>query len=421
MFSSGASPVDELVQNSPAVTSSESPGRKNPTSRPVSAKMIADQGDQAAPADDALDVVDAVKEVEEGVHGRTTLGQLPGFVTCRTCVTPQFWGRPRMDSGRALSAKLSRIRLPCLSSSLRRSRCSRQSRSSLACGCCRSTSAPSSSASGARRSSWRPGAHCCCRRGIDRARVVDTRTKVIQIPPQEVITRDNISIGVDAVVYADVALADGRRSSRSSSTCRRRCSWRRRRCARSSGSMELDEVLAKRQRDQRRGAHDPRHAHRAVGRRDHRGRDQGHLAARRDEAGDGAPGRGRARAARQGHHVRRRAAGGEQAGEAARLIAAEPAALQLRLYQTLVEVSGEATSTIVLPVPIDLDGRGRWRLERAAHSGHDAERGRAGFERKGEAARGGDGGRSARGRQAKGGGGVAVGRPVRSCAAAVKR
>src|SRR5688572_15876834 len=40
--------------------------------------------------------------------------------------------------------------------------------------------------------------------GIDRATVVDTRTKVIQIPPQEVITHDNVSIGVDAVVYADV-------------------------------------------------------------------------------------------------------------------------------------------------------------------------------------------------------------------------
>ena len=35
--------------------------------------------------------------------------------------------------------------------------------------------------------------------GVDRAQVVDLRTKVIQIPTQEVITRDNISIGVDAV------------------------------------------------------------------------------------------------------------------------------------------------------------------------------------------------------------------------------
>src|SRR5579859_4997033 len=43
--------------------------------------------------------------------------------------------------------------------------------------------------------------------GIDRARVVDTRIQVIQIPPQEVITRDNISIVVGAVVYANVASA----------------------------------------------------------------------------------------------------------------------------------------------------------------------------------------------------------------------
>src|SRR5215470_13538900 len=41
--------------------------------------------------------------------------------------------------------------------------------------------------------------------GIDRAKVVDTRIKVIPIPTQEVITHDNISIGVDAVVYAEVA------------------------------------------------------------------------------------------------------------------------------------------------------------------------------------------------------------------------
>src|SRR4051812_12194593 len=41
--------------------------------------------------------------------------------------------------------------------------------------------------------------------GIDRAKVVDTRIQAIQIPPQEVITRDNISIVVTAVVYYSVA------------------------------------------------------------------------------------------------------------------------------------------------------------------------------------------------------------------------
>jgi hypothetical protein len=39
------------------------------------------------------------------------------------------------------------------------------------------------------------------------------------------------------------------------------------------------------------------------------------------------------------------------------MIAAHPGALQLRLYQTLVEVSGEASSTIVFPVPIDLQSQ----------------------------------------------------------------
>ena len=44
----------------------------------------------------------------------------------------------------------------------------------------------------------------------------------------------------------------------------------------------------------------------------------------------------------------------EKLTQAARLYPLEPAALQLRLYQTLVEVSGEANSTIVMPVPIEL-------------------------------------------------------------------
>jgi regulator of protease activity HflC (stomatin/prohibitin superfamily) len=44
--------------------------------------------------------------------------------------------------------------------------------------------------------------------------------------------------------------------------------------------------------------------------------------------------------------------------QAAEMIAAHPGALQLRLYQTLVEVSGEASSTIVFPLPIDLGSAG---------------------------------------------------------------
>jgi len=42
--------------------------------------------------------------------------------------------------------------------------------------------------------------------------------------------------------------------------------------------------------------------------------------------------------------------------EAARLLSAEPASLQLRYMQTLGDISNEKTSTIVFPVPLDLIG-----------------------------------------------------------------
>src|SRR3954453_20538296 len=41
--------------------------------------------------------------------------------------------------------------------------------------------------------------------GLDRARIVDTRIQAIQIPPQEVITRDNRSMVAGAGVYANDA------------------------------------------------------------------------------------------------------------------------------------------------------------------------------------------------------------------------
>jgi hypothetical protein len=44
----------------------------------------------------------------------------------------------------------------------------------------------------------------------------------------------------------------------------------------------------------------------------------------------------------------------EQLAEAGRIMAAEPATLQLRFLQTLTEIATEKNSTIVFPVPIDL-------------------------------------------------------------------
>jgi hypothetical protein len=44
----------------------------------------------------------------------------------------------------------------------------------------------------------------------------------------------------------------------------------------------------------------------------------------------------------------------EKLAEAASVIATQPAALQLRLLQTMVEVAAEKNSTVVLPFPVEL-------------------------------------------------------------------
>ncbi|HXX58873.1 MAG TPA: slipin family protein, partial [Thermodesulfovibrionales bacterium] len=44
----------------------------------------------------------------------------------------------------------------------------------------------------------------------------------------------------------------------------------------------------------------------------------------------------------------------QKLADAAKVIASQPMALQLRYLQTLVEVSAEKNSTTIFPVPIDL-------------------------------------------------------------------
>jgi regulator of protease activity HflC (stomatin/prohibitin superfamily) len=189
--------------------------------------------------------------------------------------------------------------------------------------------------------------------GIDRAQVVDTRTKVIQIPTQEVITRDNISIGVDAVVYADVGSpidAVLRVEQYMPATLQLAATTLRS----IIGRMELDEVLAKRQEinDEVRTILDQR-------------TEQWGVEITAVEIKDiSLPTEMKRAMARQAEAERERRAkvimsdgelqAAEKLAQAARVIAAEPAALQLRLYQTLVEVSAEPNMTIVMPVPIEL-------------------------------------------------------------------
>jgi regulator of protease activity HflC (stomatin/prohibitin superfamily) len=189
--------------------------------------------------------------------------------------------------------------------------------------------------------------------------VVDTRLQAIQIPPQEVITRDNISIVVSAVVYANVASPRHAvlevdeflpATLQLAATTLRAV----------VGKMELDDILANRDgiNNEVRGILDTR-------------TEQWGVEITAVELKDIELPKEMQRAmARQAEAERERrakviAAEGEvqaaaKLAEAGRIIAEVPAALQLRLYQTLVEVSAEARSTIVFPVPIDLGtGGGR--------------------------------------------------------------
>ena len=189
--------------------------------------------------------------------------------------------------------------------------------------------------------------------GVDRAQVVDTRTKVIQIPTQEVITRDNISIGVDAVVYADVASprdAVLRVEQYMPATLQLAATTLRS----IIGRMELDEVLAKR-------AEINLEVQTIL---DARVEQWGMNITAVEIKDISLPAEMKRAMARQAEAERERRAkvimaegelqAAEKLTQAARLIGSEPAALQLRLYQTMVEVSAQPNMTIILPVPVEL-------------------------------------------------------------------
>jgi regulator of protease activity HflC (stomatin/prohibitin superfamily) len=189
--------------------------------------------------------------------------------------------------------------------------------------------------------------------GIDRAVVVDTRTKVIQIPTQDVITHDNISIGVDAVVYADVASpADAvlRVEHYMPATLQLAATTLRS----ILGRMDLDDILAKRAEinDEIRSILDER-------------TEQWGVEITAVEIKDiSLPQEMKRAMARQAEAERERRAkiivsegelqAAEKLTQAAALISTQPAALQLRTLQTLVEVSAERNNTIVFPIPIEL-------------------------------------------------------------------
>jgi regulator of protease activity HflC (stomatin/prohibitin superfamily) len=188
---------------------------------------------------------------------------------------------------------------------------------------------------------------------IERAVRLDLRVVTLDVPPQDVITRDNVSVKVNAVVY--FRIIDPNRalvavenflfatSQLSQTTLRSVC-----------GQAELDELLAERERinEKIQSTLDadtdpwgikvskvelkqidlPQEMQRAIARQ---------AEAERERRAKVINAEGEFQAA-------------QKLAEAAAILGRHPAALTLRYLQTLREIATEKNSTTLFPIPIDL-------------------------------------------------------------------
>lgn len=188
---------------------------------------------------------------------------------------------------------------------------------------------------------------------IDKMERVGLRTVAMDVPPQDVITRDNVSIKVNAVIYFRVLYADKAiievedflyATSQLSQTTLRSI----------MGQSELDEILSERDKinahlqeviDKQTDVWGikvslvevkhidlPQEMQRAMAQQAEAERER------------------RAKVIRaEGEHQ-----AADKLSQAAAVIEKHPVAIQLRFLQTLVEVAADKNSTTIFPVPIEL-------------------------------------------------------------------
>ena len=188
----------------------------------------------------------------------------------------------------------------------------------------------------------------------DRLQKVNMQIVAMTVPAQEGITRDNVSVRVDAVVYFRVV--DAIKATVNVQNYMSAVSQQAQTSLRSIiGQSEMDQLLAEREsvnRELRRIIDEPTEGPWGV-------------RVERVEIKDVSLPEGMKRSmSRQAEAERERRAriitadGEYQASKrlaaAANVMAKDPAALQLRLLQTVVEVSAEKNSTLVMPVPVEL-------------------------------------------------------------------
>ena len=188
---------------------------------------------------------------------------------------------------------------------------------------------------------------------IDRMVRVSLRTVVHDVPPQDVITRDNVSVKVNAVVYYRVI--DPKRAVVEVEQYHYATSQLAQTTLRAVlGQVELDDLLSKRERlnaelQQILDRHTdpwgvkvsmvevkhvdlPAEMQRAIAKQAEAEREK------------------RAKII----HAEGEFQASAQLARAAEIISANPTTLQLRYLQTLTEIATEKNSTIIFPVPIDI-------------------------------------------------------------------
>jgi regulator of protease activity HflC (stomatin/prohibitin superfamily) len=190
-------------------------------------------------------------------------------------------------------------------------------------------------------------------RPIDRYVRMSLRTVVLDVPPQDIITRDNVSLKVNAVVYFRVidpskAVVEVENymyaTSQLSQTTLRSV----------LGQVELDDLLAERERLNQQLQHildnqtDPWGIKVSAVEVKHVDlpQDMQRAIARQAEAE-------REKRAKI-IHAEGELTASDKLAQAAAIIDAQPAAMTLRYLQTLTEIAAEQNSTIIFPLPIEL-------------------------------------------------------------------
>ena len=189
--------------------------------------------------------------------------------------------------------------------------------------------------------------------GVDKLLRISLRTVALEIPPQDVITRDNVSIKVNAVLYFRVL--DPNKAVVEVENYLYATSQLAQTTLRSIiGQSQLDELLSERDKInvelqdildkqtepwgikvslvETKQVDLPTEMQRAIARQ---------AEAERERRAKVIHAEGEAQAA-------------EKLAEAANIISVHPAAIHLRFLQTITKVAAEKNSTTILPLPIDL-------------------------------------------------------------------